>query len=100
MAEPIKMQLGMLSWMDPRNMYYMGWCPDGDFLSHFCVLHFQQAACSTLQTCILNLHYGHTMCRSMVNIHSGTAEIRRGKKRKKKETGQKYNVRICYTGRP
>jgi len=33
-----------------------------------------------------------------------TAEIRRGKKiedRKKEETtGQKYNVRICYTGRP
>jgi len=42
------------------------------------------------------------MCRSMVDIHSATAEIRRGKKKKKKieTTGQKYNVRICYAGRP
>jgi len=39
----------------------------------------------------------------MVDIQSPTAEIRRGKKeeRKKEETtGQKYNVRICYAGRP
>jgi len=41
------------------------------------------------------------MCRSMVDIQSATAEIRRGKKEeRKKETGQKYNVRICYAGRP
>jgi len=42
------------------------------------------------------------MCGSMVDIQSATAEIRRGKKkeRKKKETGQKYDVRICYAGRP
>jgi len=33
----------------------------------------------------------------MVDIQSVTAEIRRGKK---EETGQKYNVRICYAGRP
>ena len=31
-------------------------CQDGDFLRHFCVLYFQRAACSTFQTCILNLH--------------------------------------------
>jgi len=45
------------------------------------------------------------MCGSMVDNQSATAETRRGKKkeRKKKEeatTGQKYNVRICYAGRP
>jgi len=41
------------------------------------------------------------MCRSMVDIQSATAEIRRGKKKKeRKKTGQKYNVRICYAGRP
>jgi len=35
------------------------------------------------------------------NIQSPTAEIRRGKKNKEEETtGQKYNVRICYAGRP
>jgi len=53
--------------------------PDGDFLATFCVLYFQQAACSTFQTCILNSHLGHTMCGSMADIQSATAEIRRGK---------------------
>jgi len=43
----------------------------------FCVLYFQRAACSTFQTCILNSHEGHIMCRSMVDIQSTTAEIRR-----------------------
>ena len=55
------------------------------FLHHFCVLHFQRAACSTFQTCILNSHQGHTMCRSMVDIQSAAAEIRRGKKDRKIE---------------
>jgi len=36
------------------------------------------------------------MCRSMVDIHSATAEIRRGIIKEEEETGQKYNVRICY----
>jgi len=46
----------------------------------------------------------------VVDIHSATAEIRRGneeeeeeeeeEERKKETTGQKYNVRICYAGRP
>jgi len=44
------------------------------------------------------------MCRSMADIQSVTAEIRREKKKRKKieeeTTGQKYNVRICYAGRP
>ena len=26
------------------------------FLRHFCVLYFQQSACSTFQTCVLNSH--------------------------------------------
>jgi len=43
------------------------------------------------------------MCRSMVDIQSVTAEIRRGNKKRRKKTeettGQKYNVRICYAGR-
>jgi len=60
------------------------WCQDGDFLTTFCVLYLQRAPCSTFQTCILNSHLGHTMCASMVDIHSMTAEIRRGKKKKKK----------------
>jgi len=35
----------------------------------------------------------------MVDIQSATAEIKQGKKeRKKKETGQKYNVSISYAG--
>jgi len=44
------------------------------------------------------------MCGSMVDNQSPTAEIRRGKKEDRKieeeTTGQKYNVRICYAGRP
>jgi len=41
------------------------------------------------------------MCRSMVDIQSPTAEIRRGKKRRRKETtGQKYNGLPYYIGRP
>jgi len=40
---------------------------------------------------------------SMVDIQSAAAEIRRGiKKRKKIERNHraKYNIRICYAGRP
>jgi len=38
----------------------------------------------------------------MVDIHSANAEIRRGKKKNEEEetTGRKYNVRICFAGRP
>jgi len=61
------------------------WCSDGDFLAIFCVLYFQRAACGTFQTCILNSHYGHTMCRSMVDIQFPTAENRRGRKVEKEE---------------
>jgi len=41
------------------------------------------------------------MCRSMVDIHSAAAEIRRGKKedRRKETTGQKYNGLPYYIGR-
>jgi len=42
------------------------------------------------------------MCGSMVDIQSPTAEIRRGKKRRRKieTTGQKYNGLPYYIGRP
>jgi len=56
-----------------------------NFWRFFCVLYFQRAACSTFQTCILNSHYGHTMCGSMVHIQFPTAENRRGKKEEKEE---------------
>jgi len=40
----------------------------------------------------------------MVDIQSPTADIRRGKKEDRKieeeNTGQNYNVLICYAGRP
>jgi len=75
--------------MEPDKV--VRWCADGEFLAIFCVLYFQQSACSTFQTCILNLHYGHIMCQSMVDIQSATAEIRRGKK-KKLECGPMPNV--------
>jgi len=41
------------------------------------------------------------MCGSVVDVQSATAEIRRGKKKEEEETtGQIYNVRSCYAGRP
>ena len=44
------------------------------------------------------------MCGSMTDIQSATAEIRRGKKERKKEqeetTGQKYNGLPYSIGRP
>jgi len=41
------------------------------------------------------------MCGSMVDIQSATAEIRRGKNKKKEETiGQKYDGLPYYIGRP
>jgi len=62
------------------------WCRDGDFLRPV-------FAASRVQ-CISDLHSKFAlrphMCQSMVNIQSPTAEIRRGKKerrKKKKETG-------------
>jgi len=75
------------------------WCPDGDFWRLFCVLYFERAVCSTFQTCILNSHWGHTMCGSMADIQSVTAEIRRGKK-EEETTGQKYNGLPYSIGRP
>jgi len=39
------------------------------------------------------------MCRSIVDIN--LQPLRLGEEKKKKEeTGQKYNVRICFAGRP
>ena len=54
---------------------------DGAQMAIFCILHFQRAVCSTFQTCTLNSHQGHTMCRSIADIQSATTEIRRGKKK-------------------
>jgi len=34
----------------------VAWCPYGEFFGDFWVLHFQLAACSTFQICILNSH--------------------------------------------
>jgi len=39
-----------------QNDKVVQWCADGEFLAIFCVLHFQQASCSTFQTWILNSH--------------------------------------------
>jgi len=81
-----------LSWEDTGHKI-VRWRTDGDFCGDFCVLHFQQAACSTFQTCILNSHYVHIICRSVVDIQSATAEIRRGKKKKEeREKPQGKNI--------
>ena len=49
----------LLDIVKARKLAYYGHTmrkPDDDFLAIFCVLYFQRAARSTLQTCILNLH--------------------------------------------
>jgi len=48
---------------------------------YFCALYFQRTACSTA-----------TMCGSMVDIQSVTAEIRRGKKVKRKRKKKKTRL--------
>jgi len=76
---------GLVAKIQPDKV--VRWCRDCDFLRHFCVLYFQ--------TCILNSPSGHTMCRSMVDIHSATTEIRRGKKRRKKKETTGKNIMAC-----
>jgi len=76
-----------ISWEDivRQSCAMMPKWPDGQCLAIFWVLHFQRAAHSTFQTCILNSYWGHTMCRSMVDIHSAAAEIRRGKQKEERK---------------
>ena len=53
---------------------------------------FQREACSTFQACILNLHYGHTMCGTMADVR----RLRLGEeKRKKKNKLQGKNIMAC-----
>jgi len=52
---------------------------------YFCVLYFQRVVCSTFHTCMLNSHWGHTMCVSIVDSQSAMTEIRWGRKGKKKK---------------
>ena len=75
----------------------MGWCPDGDFWRLL-----GPAFAASRQQHISDLHskfeLGHAMCRSMVDIQSVAAEIRRGKKeeedrRRKKLQGK--NIMVC-----
>jgi len=77
------------------------WCSDGDFLRPI----FPASRVEHISDMHSKFALGHTMCRSMADIHSATAEIRRGKRKKeerKKEetTGQQYNGLHYYIGRP
>jgi len=58
---------------------------------------FASCIFTTFQACILNSHQGHTMCGSMVDIQSATAEIRRRKKerRRKKKQNKNIHVMVC-----
>jgi len=50
----------------------------------FCVLHFQQAACSTFQTCILNSHYKATPCVEVWQT-SNLRRLRLGEEKREEE---------------
>jgi len=67
---------------------------DGAQMANFCILYFQRASCSKFQTCILNLHWGHIMCGSMVDIQSATAESRREKKKKGNKERRNHSCKI------
>ena len=62
------------------------------FLAIFCVLYFKGAACCTFQTWILNSNSGHTICGSMLDIQSATAEIIWGKEEKERKKKQDKNI--------
>jgi len=73
---------------------------DGAQMSIICILYFSASRVQRISDLHSKFALRHTMCGSMVDMQSPTAEIRRGKKeeRKKKETTkQKYNGHI---GRP
>jgi len=77
--------------------------PRWRFLATF--MHPVFSASRVQQVSDLHLKFAlrpHTMCGSMVDIHCAAAEIRRGKKNRKKIeiTGQKYNDLPYYIGRP
>jgi len=57
----------------------------------FCVLCFQRAVCSRFQTCILNSHYGHTMCGSM---QTSNLQRQRLGEEKKKEERRNHSAKI------
>ena len=54
----------------------MRWCPDGDFLGPA----FPASRAQHISDLHSKFALRHTMCRSKVDIHSATAEIKRGKK--------------------
>jgi len=64
------------------------WCPDGDFLRPVFSASRAQHISDMHSKFALRSHH----CGSMVDIQSATAEIRRGKKRRKKEETQDENI--------
>jgi len=74
-------------------------CPNGDFLrpvlSVICVQHI-----SDMHSKFALRPQIHTMCGSMVDIQSPTAEIWRGKKKKDRNHRAKYSGLPYYIGRP
>jgi len=67
------------------------WCPDGDFLRPA----FSASRVQHVSDPHPKFAEGHTMCGSMAYIQSATAEIRRGKKRRKKKKPQGKNIMVC-----
>ena len=75
---------------------------DGVQMANFCVLFASCISASRVQH-ISDLHSKFALSPHHVSKYgrhpTATAEIRRGKK-KREETGQKYDVHICCAGRP
>ena len=69
----------------------MRWCPDGDFLGIFLGPAFPASRAQHISDLHSKFTLGpHHVSTYGIDIQSAAAEIRRGKKRKKEETGRKY----------
>ena len=72
------------------------WCQNGDFLHPV----FSASRVQHISDLHSKFALGHAMCGSIVDIQSAAAEIRRGKRKRRRSTGQKYNGLPFSIGRP
>jgi len=62
---------------------FVRWCPDGESLANFCVLYFSVSCVHHVSDLHLKFALRPHHVWKYVDIQSATAEIRRGKRRKK-----------------
>ena len=76
------------------------WCPDDDFFASFLSPVFSASRVQHISDLHSKFALRPHLCQSMVNIQSPTAEIRRGKKKKKKQDETRMWANARPNGRP